>query len=259
MTTIKTPGRVALMAAASVLALSTAVGADTIRFWTTEEQPERLATATGHGRRLHRRDRHRGGGHPRHRKRSRHARHGGLAAGDLPDVIYHTLQYALPWYEAGILDADAATEVIEAPGAPRPSPPARWRWRGRRDGYASVPVDGWTQMIVYRADLFEEPGWSRRPPTPTCWPRSRRCTTRRRCSASSPPPRSTRTSCPRCWSMCSSPMASRRSAPTGSSRSTSAATTEVLEFYKRHRRGVAPRESCSGSSRASSTSRGGRR
>jgi hypothetical protein len=43
MTTIKTPGRVALMAAASVLALSTAVGADTIRFWTTEEQPERLA------------------------------------------------------------------------------------------------------------------------------------------------------------------------------------------------------------------------
>ena len=24
-----------------------------------------------------------------------------FAAGDLPDVIYHTLQYALPWAEAG--------------------------------------------------------------------------------------------------------------------------------------------------------------
>jgi multiple sugar transport system substrate-binding protein len=44
-----------------------------------------------------------------------------FAAGDLPDVIYHTLQYALPWAEAGILDADAATDVIEALGA-TPSP-----------------------------------------------------------------------------------------------------------------------------------------
>jgi multiple sugar transport system substrate-binding protein len=51
-----------------------------------------------------------------------------FAAGDLPDVIYHTLQYALPWAEAGILDADAATEVIET-SARTPSPPARWRWR----------------------------------------------------------------------------------------------------------------------------------
>ena len=25
-------------------------------------------------------------------------------------------------------------------------------------GYASVPVDGWTQMLVYRADLFEAAG-----------------------------------------------------------------------------------------------------
>ena len=25
-----------------------------------------------------------------------------FAAGDLPDVIYHTLQYVLPWSEAGI-------------------------------------------------------------------------------------------------------------------------------------------------------------
>lgn len=26
------------------------------------------------------------------------------------------------------------------------------------DGYASVPVDGWTQMIIYRKDLFDDAG-----------------------------------------------------------------------------------------------------
>jgi multiple sugar transport system substrate-binding protein len=162
MTTIKTPGRVALMAAASVLALSTAVGADTIRFWTTEEQPERLerqqamaadftaetgievevipVTESDLGTRAT----------------------AAFAAGDLPDVIYHTLQYALPWYEAGILDADAASEVIESLGADTFASGAL-EMAAVDEGYASVPVDGWTQMIVYRADLFEENGLE--PPT----------------------------------------------------------------------------------------------
>jgi multiple sugar transport system substrate-binding protein len=130
---------------------------DTIRFWTTEEQPERLArqeamaadftaetgievevipvTESDLGTRAT----------------------AAFAAGDLPDVIYHTLQYALPWYEAGILDADAATEVIENLGADTFAPGAL-AMAAVDEGYASVPVDGWTQMIVYRADLFEEAG-----------------------------------------------------------------------------------------------------
>jgi multiple sugar transport system substrate-binding protein len=92
-----------------------------------------------------------------------------FAAGDLPDVIYHTLQYALPWYEAGILDADAATEVVENLGADTFAPGALAMaavdegWRSR-----FVPVDGWTQMIVYRKPTCStRPGWSRRQPTPT--------------------------------------------------------------------------------------------
>jgi multiple sugar transport system substrate-binding protein len=85
-----------------------------------------------------------------------------FAAGDLPDVIYHTLQYALPWYEAGILDADAATEVIESLGADTFASGAL-EMAAVEEGYASVPVDGWTQMIVYRADLFAEHGLE--PPT----------------------------------------------------------------------------------------------
>ena len=38
------------------------------------------------------------------------------AAGDLPDVIYHTLQYVLPWAEAGILDVNANNAVVKSLG-----------------------------------------------------------------------------------------------------------------------------------------------
>ncbi|MGR3639414.1 ABC transporter substrate-binding protein [Alterinioella nitratireducens] len=149
--------RALLLAAASTLALSAGAGAETIRFWTTEEQPERLAvqeamaadfteetgidvevipvTESDLGTRAT----------------------AAFAAGDLPDVIYHTLQYALPWAEAGILDTDAATDVIENLGAETFASGAL-EMASFAGGYASVPVDGWTQMLVYRADLFAEAG-----------------------------------------------------------------------------------------------------
>jgi multiple sugar transport system substrate-binding protein len=79
------------------------------------------------------------------------------AAGDLPDVIYHTLQYALPWAEAGILDTDAATDVIEELGEGTFAPGAL-NMAAVDGGFASVPVDGWTQMVVYRKDLFDAAG-----------------------------------------------------------------------------------------------------
>ncbi|PWR02455.1 bicyclomycin resistance protein [Meridianimarinicoccus roseus] len=133
-----------------------------IRFWTTEEQPERLerqqqlaadfeaksgiavevipVTESDLGTRAT----------------------AAFAAGDLPDVIYHTLQYTLPWVEAGILDAETATEVIEALG-PDTFAPGALDFAATEDGYAAVPVDGWTQMILYRKDLFAENGLE--PPT----------------------------------------------------------------------------------------------
>ena len=116
MTTLTKTGRALLLAAASSLALSAAAGADTIRFWTTEEQPERLArqeamaadftaetgievevipvTESDLGTRAT----------------------AAFAAGDLPDVIYHTLQYALPWAEAGILDREALERFSDVRG-----------------------------------------------------------------------------------------------------------------------------------------------
>ncbi len=154
-----TPKAARLMLGSSLALALTAlsVQADTIRFWTTEEQPERLAkqqemadqfkaetgttvevipvTESDLGTRAT----------------------AAFAAGDLPDVVYHTLQYALPWAEAGILDTEAATEVIEELGADTFAPGAL-AMAAFNDETASVPVDGWTQMVVYRKDLFDEAG-----------------------------------------------------------------------------------------------------
>ena len=77
-----------------------------------------------------------------------------FAAGDLPDVIYYGLQYALPWTEAGILDTEAAQEVVDALGS-NTFAPGPIQMATTPNGVAGVPVDGWTQMVVYRKDLFE--------------------------------------------------------------------------------------------------------
>ncbi|PTX54204.1 carbohydrate ABC transporter substrate-binding protein (CUT1 family) [Litoreibacter ponti] len=151
-----------LMSAACALALTSAASAETLRFWTTEEQPERLArqeqmaadfaAASGHTVEVI----------PVTESDLGTRATAAFAAGDLPDVIYHPLQYALPWAEAGILDTDAATDVVENLGAGTFASGALGM-AAIEGGYASVPVDGWTQMLVYRADKFEEAGLE--PPT----------------------------------------------------------------------------------------------
>ncbi|MEL7215003.1 MAG: extracellular solute-binding protein [Pseudomonadota bacterium] len=152
-----------MVSAATALALvASAASAEALRFWTTEEQPERLAkqqemaaafaAASGHSVEVI----------PVTETDLGTRATAAFAAGDLPDVIYHTLQYALPWAEAGILDTDAATDVIENLGGATFAQGAL-NMAAVPGGYASVPVDGWTQMLVYRADLFEQAGLA--PPT----------------------------------------------------------------------------------------------
>ena len=149
----------AALLSASVLALvvgASAAAAD-IRFWTTEEQPERLAKqeemaaefekATGVAVEVI----------PVTESDLGTRATAAFAAGDLPDVIYHTLQYALPWAEAGILDIEAATDVVEDLGAGTFASGAL-DMAATGGGFAAVPVDGWTQMIVYRKDLFDGAG-----------------------------------------------------------------------------------------------------
>ena len=149
-----------LTAAAAALATALAGGtasAQTLRFWTTEEQPDRLAKQQAMAAQFEAET-----GTPVEVIPISETDLGtrataAFAAGDLPDVIYHPLQYALPWAEAGILDTDAATEVVEELGVATFASGAL-DMAAVEDGFASVPVDGWTQMIVYRKDLFDANG-----------------------------------------------------------------------------------------------------
>lgn len=148
----------ALMGAVSIIALSTlSANADNLRFWTTEEQPERLARQAQMAADFAEISGHTVEVIPVSENDLGTRATAAFAAGDLPDVIYHPLQYALPWAEAGILDTDAATDIVENLGAGTFASGAL-AMAATADGFASVPVDGWTQMIIYRADKFEEMG-----------------------------------------------------------------------------------------------------
>ena len=158
MTPLKTA--IGTTALAGLAALPAA--AQDLRFWTTEEQPERLAKQEEMAQAFEEETGIAVEVIPVTESDLGTRATAAFAAGDLPDVIYHTLQYALPWVEAGILDPDAATEVIEQLG-PTTFAPGALALAETEDGWASVPVDGWTQMILYRRDLFEEQGLE--PPT----------------------------------------------------------------------------------------------
>lgn len=76
------------------------------------------------------------------------------AAGTLPDVIFHPGDFSAGWAEVNILDQQAATEVINKLG--------KDTFGGLRlvnlgEGeYAAIPSDGWSNLIIYRKDLFQK-------------------------------------------------------------------------------------------------------
>ena len=131
--------------------------ADTIRFWTMEEQPARLAKQQAMADAFKAKTGHTVEVIPVSEKDLGTRATAAFAANDLPDVIYHSLQYALPWAEAGILDVETDDEIVNdlGKGTFAPGPIAMVQYNGMT---ASVPVDGWTQMILYRKDLFDAAG-----------------------------------------------------------------------------------------------------
>ena len=144
----------ALLLSASAITIAQA---DTIRFWTTEEQPERLAVQESIAAAFKEKTGHDVEVIPVTESELGTRATAAFAANDLPDVIYTTLQYVLPWAEAGILDVETDDEIVEDLGADSfaPGPISMADFDGLT---AAVPVDGWTQMIVYRKDLFDEAG-----------------------------------------------------------------------------------------------------
>ena len=148
-----------LVAATTILSVmvSGVATADSIRFWTTENQPERLAKQQAMADDFKKRTGHTVEVIPVEEKDLGTRATAAFAAGDLPDVIYHTLQYVLPWAEAGILDVEANDDVVDALQTNTFAPGAISM--AQFDGMtAAVPVDGWTQMVVYRKDLFDAAG-----------------------------------------------------------------------------------------------------
>ena len=151
---LKIAGAVSTIA---LLATATSAIAQEIRVWTTETQPARLErqqkmaadyeASTGVKVQMI----------PVEESDYGTRATAAFAAGDLPDVIYYPLSFALPWAEAGILDAEAAQEVLDDLGADTFAP-GPISMAATPNGIAGVPVDGWTQMVVYRKDLFEAEG-----------------------------------------------------------------------------------------------------
>jgi len=140
---------------ASVIAMP--VNADSIKFWTMEIQPDRMEIqeklaasfeeATGHSVEVI----------PVEEAEIASRTTAAFAAGELPDVLNHTVQHLLPFAEAGVLDTGAATDVVNKLGVDSYAEGAVNM--AKSDGeIVSVPTDGWTQLVVYRSDLFEEAG-----------------------------------------------------------------------------------------------------
>ena len=133
--------------------ISNVVYAD-IKFWTTEVQPARMAKQEEMAKAFEAKTGIKVDVIPVEEKELGTRATAAAAAGDLPDVIYHTLQYVLPWAEAGILDVDANDDVVKELGKDTFAPGAL-NMAKKGSKIAAVPVDGWTQMVVYRKDLFD--------------------------------------------------------------------------------------------------------
>lgn len=81
----------------------------------------------------------------------------GAASGKLPDVVLHGVDQTVAWQGQGLLDEDAAKEVMDDLGE------KTFNEQGLKfakvDGkYVAVPSDSWGQMLYYRKDLFAKAG-----------------------------------------------------------------------------------------------------
>ncbi len=81
----------------------------------------------------------------------------GILSGTLPDIVIHPLEFTAGWVEDGILDSVAADEVVEQLGRESFDPSALELVTIAGQA-AALPSDGFHQLILYRADWYEEQG-----------------------------------------------------------------------------------------------------
>ncbi len=81
------------------------------------------------------------------------------AANRLPDIVRMGVERVAAFSADGLLDEDAATEVINSIGKDDfRAGPLRMVTDPSTGKYAAVPFDGWIQAIWYRADVFKKLG-----------------------------------------------------------------------------------------------------
>ncbi|MCP4396694.1 MAG: extracellular solute-binding protein [bacterium] len=87
-------------------------------------------------------------------------------AGDLPDIVRLGVERVAAFSADGLLDEDAATEVVNALGKDDfRAGPLFMVQNVDTKKYSAVPYDGWIQAIWYRTDVFQEAGLD----APTSW------------------------------------------------------------------------------------------
>jgi multiple sugar transport system substrate-binding protein len=79
------------------------------------------------------------------------------AAGTLPDVVHHPAALTSRWVKEGLLNPDAAAEVLAELGE-ETFYPAALRAVEVDGQYAAIPIDGQGPVVHYRTDWFEEAG-----------------------------------------------------------------------------------------------------
>jgi multiple sugar transport system substrate-binding protein len=129
----------------------------TVTFWSTEAQPERVALTQAMLDRFQEASGITVELVPVEEDQLPELVTSSAAAGTLPDVIFHPLDFTIGWYENGILDAAAATQAVEDLGRDTFSAGAL-ELVTVDEGLAAVPSDGWGQLLIYRKDLFDAAG-----------------------------------------------------------------------------------------------------
>lgn len=74
---------------------------------------------------------------------------------DIPDIIIHPLEQTMGWAEAGILDVELTDDIINEIGRDTFDPHAL-ELVSQNGATAAVPLHGYQQILIYRADWFAE-------------------------------------------------------------------------------------------------------
>lgn len=79
----------------------------------------------------------------------------GILSDTLPDIVLHPIEFTAGWVDDGILDASAADEVVQGLGRDT-FDPAAIELLTIGGQVAAVPSDGYHQLLLFRADWFDE-------------------------------------------------------------------------------------------------------